>query len=1249
VPPNVFFEVDDSGSMDWEVMTKSHWHYCAYDRDAPGDTGNSDCGYELLGGLSSTSTVTSDYKQWWNEVHQIFNDSDSLYQPWNTCKSVLESCTDGNQVYDWRLFSSDLNVLYYNPNVEYLPWRGSGFSNADFLNVRSDPQVNSDGYNVRRNLKNGLIKGSANTGFIYEVWQDSHGFTGSRPNRGTNEDRTTGSNGLVDLWDNHMRYIVKDSSIITEQISFSLNATTGALTENKVTTTYTGSDTLNGKTIAENQQNIANWYQYYRRRSFVAKAALGDVITANPENRYGLNFINNNSFPYDGGTSSFIEVPTGTSGFSSHNSLLLDGLYNLDWGEDSTPLRQGLERVGKYFDNNSSNDPIQYECQQNFSVLLTDGYWNGGAPSNTIGNADGDGYSISVADVARYYYKKDLSTKTDVVPKNKSDSATYQHLVTFTVAFGVDGLLTDTDNNGWPENPSTVSGAPPNLPEDEDWGDPFKTDSPEKIDDLWHAAYNSKGIFVSAATPKEVSDSLIKAIGSVGDRLGSASAASFNTVSLSSSTDLFLGLFNKKGNDWSGDLVSYNLDPTTGNIETQDDPTDTNVPPRQIPKPNWNAAAELDNEVTPASSRTIITYDKTLVVDSNTGNGIAFQWANLTTSQKNDLRTEPNGTLTSDDTKAEARLDYLRGDQSNEISNNGSYSFRDRLSLLGDIIHSAPYFVKLPGHSWPSASPFPSSSGNNYSDFKTAQSSRNGVVYVGANDGMLHGFSETTGEEVLAYIPSYLLSSSSANEGLHFLTDVDYQHRYYVDQGAVVSDVYIDKGDGSTDWHTVLIGSNRSGGRGIFALDITDPSQFNESNAADIALWEFSDADDSDLGLTFSEPTIAMMNNGRWAAIFGNGYNNKGDGKAKLFIVFLDGGVDGVWTDGSSSSSLDYIEIDTDVGSIVSSDCLNASSDCNGLSTPHAVDLDGDSIVDRVYAGDIQGNLWAFDVEKKNANNWGVAYKDGSTPKPLFIASSNQPIMDKPVIVKHPKIKDKNSPSNLPNTLVFFGTGQYLTPSDINSVPATQSFYGVWDHGTKEIGPGDLFEQRFDTTTNFENADGDDVTGSIRVFEEYDDNSDGTIDTIDYGTHHGWKINFNISGISGERVIVDPTVHAGLVFFNTWVPDTTPCKSGGSGFLMSVEQFNGGAPDTEDPAFDLNGDGAIDSSDLVKDSGGNTHAPVGEKFKLGLAASSRIIGNDNISKQFTPGSDGGIHDRVVRTPAGSGSGSSGRISWQELR
>ncbi len=1243
VVPNVFFEVDDSGSMDWEVLTKPHWTACTYNRNFHSDSSNNSCSYGFSQ-YRADGLIVNTVNGGATNIIYIYTSADGAYN-----NAGLESFSNAEQQFDWRIFSSDLNVIYYNPVSTYLPWQGTGLGNASFGAALSDPQPGTQGAGITRNL----------SGFVYEVWEDTHGFSGAAPVRGTNINRTDGANQIVDWWDEHTRYTVESNKIEVERVTYNANGDEVVNSLPDLLNDGTVYPELGNKTVADVQQNIANWYQYHRRRSFVTKAALGSVVTQNPGLRYGLSVINRSDLL-------FTELPgASATNFSIHNSSLLNDLFDFNWQAFGTPLRRGLENAGEYFDGNLAGkvDPILYECQQNFTVLFTDGFWNGNSPVVINQDVDGDGENdgsgddVTLADVARYYYQNDLSTLPDEVPKNDFDNATHQHMVTFGIAFGVRGLLQDIDNNGWPEDPSNLSN---NRPYNMSWGNPF-SGTPQKIDDLWHAAFNSRGTFVSAATPSEVSDSLNRAIGSVGNRLGSGAAVTFSTTSLSLDTNVFLARFNKQGNKWSGDLLSVKLD-SEGVFVTQVDPNDSS---KLIVVPDWSASRVLNDRTNPADSRVIVSYDKTLDINGNIGNGIPFRWSDLTTEQKNDLRTEPNNTLTTDDVKAEARLNFLRGDKSNEASANGNFSFRNRDSLLGDIINSSPLFVGLPKNNWPDDYPFPSSSGNRYSDYKQTRSTRNGVVYVGANDGMLHGFSEQTGEELLAYIPSFLFSSSSASSGLHFLTDPLYEHRFYVDLSPTVSDVYINKGDGNYNWYSILIGGSRAGGRGIFALDVSDPAQFSESNADQLVLWEFSDVDDQDLGLTFSKPKIVMMNNKRWAAIFGNGYNNKGDGKGKLFIVFLDGGIDGVWTSGS-----DYIELDTGKGSIVGNDCLNAGSNCNGLSSPHVVDLNGDLLIDRIYAGDILGNMWAFDVSSDLVANWKVAYDNAGSPEPLFVASNNQPITVKPIVVKHPRIKDSNT--NGPNLLVYFGTGQYLTDTDVTALPAVQSFYGVWDHGTGGITPNDLFEQRFDNTSTLEDNDSCDqiqsdgsctdvvnnLTDTVRVFQQYDDNNDGTPDKIDYAAgHQGWKINFNVPQFAGERVVVDPVVHAGLVLFNTLIPDASPCHSGGTSFLMSVEQFDGGEPTQDDPAFDLNGDGTINDKDLVK-TPNRKAAPVGIKFNFGLAAPSKVISNKGKSRQFTPGSDlngsgsgddkEGVNNRVVRQ-AGPGSAPIGRFSWQEIR
>ena len=240
---------------------------------------------------------------------------------------------------------------------------------------------------------------------------------------------------------------------------------------------------------------------------------------------------------------------------------------------------------------------------------------------------------------------------------------------------------------------------------------------------------------------------------------------------------------------------------------------------------------------------------------------------------------------------------------------------RERGAILGDLIHSGPVFVGAPESNWPDVAPFPGGVGTTYSEYRLANAARPGVIYVGGNDGMLHGFAQSSGNEILGYIPNALYSTG-ALDGMHYLSDPAYTHRYSVDLTPSVADAYIKTTPlGTTSWKTILVGGLRGGGRGLFALDVTNPALFSEalSAPAKTVMWEFTTTDDADLGHTFSRPSIVPLEGPsdtiRWAAVVGNGYNDLGSGEAMLFIIFLEGGLDGAWTLGT-----DYIEITTEEG-----------------------------------------------------------------------------------------------------------------------------------------------------------------------------------------------------------------------------------------------------------------------------------------------------------------------------------------------
>ncbi|HBC56651.1 MAG TPA: hypothetical protein DCZ03_05745, partial [Gammaproteobacteria bacterium] len=570
-PANVFFEIDDSGSMDWDILTVKYYYYTSYWHSNNFElvthgrwraySGSGSCGGRI------------------NYVY-FFDNSDDAY---NSCSYPTAEQNTETYVRDWRIRSADFNVLYYDPSKTYTPW--PGFANASFTAVRSDPQPGAHGYNVTRNL----------SGFIYQQWSDTRGFSGSNPNGPTTA--TNGANGWVDLWDDHKTTVVNATTLSQTSYSFPITSTSTdcSLTHAQETPAYfscyqttstsstiaaTGTDEF-GRTPAEVQQNIANWYQYYRRRSFVAKAAVGQVISDSPNYRYGLSVINDS---YDGYSGIFVQVPSSTD-YTTHNAGLLNSFYSYNWPAKGTPLRHGLERVGKYFsaDLTGKTDPIVSSCQHNFSILMTDGYWNGNNPSTPgIGDNDGDGNYPTVADVAKYFYDTDLSSLADEVPTGTFDTQNQQHLVTFTVAFGVEGSLTDTDNDGWPDDGGVQ------LVENSNWGNPG-TSTPAKIDDLWHAAYNSRGEFISAKTPSVLIQALQNAIATITNRVSSASAVALSSGSWNTDTHIFQAKFDPS--NWSGQLLAYPVS-SHGALGTS----------------VWEAGAKLDSQDYD-SGRVILTYD----------------------------------------------------------------------------------------------------------------------------------------------------------------------------------------------------------------------------------------------------------------------------------------------------------------------------------------------------------------------------------------------------------------------------------------------------------------------------------------------------------------------------------------------------------------------------------------------------------------------------------------------------------------
>lgn len=1170
VIPNVFFQVDDSGSMDWTILTKKYWHFCAYDPDAGGSSNqSSDCGSFLAdGNFRSYDDDNNTYKTF----YYVYGTSDDAYS--SGCANsypAVEKCTSGKQPWDsdWRVRSAAVNVLYYDPDVSYLPW--PGMSDASFTAARSNPQSGEAGYSATRDL----------TGMIFEVWIDDSGYSGTRPQRGTKLNKTAVANGSVDLWDSHYTVKLTAAGADITKTTYSPTSTDLGASVSAVTT-LGGSGThvaLGALTVNQVKQNFANWYQYHRRRSFVAKAAISQVITDTPDYRYGLSVLNNY-------TALFEQMPAATvNNFTTHNSSLISNFFKFDWPAMGTPLRRGLERVGKYYANELSSypTPITHSCQQNFTILFTDGYWNGSNPAAAIGDSDGDGNSLTLADIAHYYYKTDLSsTLPNNVFTTTFDTAKHQHMVTFGVAFGVEGNLVDTDADGWPNPVLTESG---------NWGNPTSGD-PQKIDDLWHAAYNSRGEFIAAQSPAELVQALQKALASIKAKAGSAAAAATNSTSLDTGSRIFQARFSS--DDWSGQLRSFSIS-TKAVI---------------APTAEWDAGALIGTQVG-------ATNDTRQIITKGGTGGVAFTYANLTGptatagTQQNLLDQDAFGNT---DGRGVDRVGYLRGHSQHEGT--ASTTFRKRsTSVLGDIVNSNPWFVGAPSAGYSDVDH------PGYSNFRKTYLNRKPIAYVGANDGMLHGFDSSTvwdptagsggafvktatsGLEVLAYVPTPVYQNLSK------LTDQNYNanHRYFVDGSPMVADACVANcGASMATWKSVLVGSLGAGGKGFFALNVTNPAgaastaeapTFSETNAANILLWEFTASDDPDLGLTYNYPPshpltqqakqIVKMENGKWAVILGNGYYST-DGKAVLYILFLEDGEDGVWSAG------DFVRI-------VADNTVYASNG-NGLSTPVPFDSDGNGKADVIYAGDLKGNLWKFNVSSASPSNWTLPTSLMLLYAAQDASSNSQPIIVPPEVTLHPN----------GGQMVLFGTGKYMETTD-SATTAPQSFYGIWDNNSTVAGRSSLNQQQ--------------ITSSTINGKAYRQITSGTAVT----SPKGWYIDFP----AGERVTGIPKLVNGLIFYNTFIPSANACDILTAGWLMVQNYLTGGLPDF--PIFDTNGDGEIDTNDTPV-SGSNVGAAIGGTTLIqGADGSTKGAGVSSLTSGDTSSEEMEF-----------GAGSRGRITWREI-
>jgi type IV pilus assembly protein PilY1 len=507
--------------------------------------------------------------------------------------------------------------------------------------------------------------------------------------------------------------------------------------------------------------------------------------------------------------------------------------------------------------------------------------------------------------------------------------------------------------------------------------------------------------------------------------------------------------------------------------------------------PDWDAGAKL----------TVQNWNTGRRILSLTGTGtIPFRWTNLDTAQQTALRTNPQTGAVDTATIGQNRLNWLRGDNTNETVSGG---LRARpTTKLGAIINSTPWYVGPPSAGYTNTA-----YGGGYNTFRTTNTATN-AVFVAANDGMLHAINGETGDELFAYVPRalYATSATAPYSKLSAITAKDFAlnsgtSSINLDGSLMAADMKV----GGT-WSTYLFGTLGRGGKGVYALNATSPQNVTEASTS-VARWEFSEATgDPDMGYIVGRPTsrsngqpfqTGYMANGKWAAIYGNGYNST-SGKAALFILFADGPASAgttTWTAGTH-----YIKIPTGTA---------GDGPNNGLGMATAIDTDNDGAINVVYAGDLKGNVWKFDVSNANPALWKVAT---TSNVPLYQASTT--ITGSTTAVVQP-ITTVVQPFPHPNGgyQIVFGTGKSLESIDYPmSVSFANTVYGIYDRPgnttTLTVGTTDLVQK----STTFANG--------LRYVQS---------NTVDYATKKGWYINlplpseglvFNVLAESANRVSV---------------------------------------------------------------------------------------------------------------------------------
>ncbi len=447
-------------------------------------------------------------------------------------------------------------------------------------------------------------------------------------------------------------------------------------------------------------------------------------------------------------------------------------------------------------------------------------------------------------------------------------------------------------------------------------------------------------------------------------------------------------------------------------------------------------------------------------------------------------------------------LGYLRGQTGfenrdvNLVGPDDNRLFRYREVTLGDALESQPNYIGKPVFNY--ADP-------GYSDFVTANAARVGTVYVGVNDGMLHAFtalaegSVPAGSERWAYVPSMVIPN------MWRLADFDYanMHTNFVNGSPIISDIctaYCDGTSGTPVWKTILVGGLNAGGRGYYALDITNPN-------SPTLLWEFTTATDSDVGYSYGNPVITAKADGTWVVLLTSGYNNTSPGSGLEYLYVLNAYTGAILS-----------KIGTGAGSSTTPGGLSKIAAWNDTPSSNRATF--------VYGGDLLGNLWRFDI------NTATVFKLATLMDP---SGNPQPVTTSPVLGKISGMR-----------VIFVGTGKYLETSDLND-HQVQTEYAIKDNNSTT------------TLTNPAGSPRNSTTLVQQTMTAGNGVRTASNNPVDWTTGKGWYVDFPDTG---ERSNIESKLVQGTLLVATIVPSNTVCSPGGYGWLNFFDYTSGSSIDT---------------------------------------------------------------------------------------